>query len=594
MAEAAKDTIYVDIDDDITAIIDKVAGSKHKIVALVLPKRASTLQSIVNMKLLKRSGDTHKKKLVLITSETGLLPLAGAVKLHVAKTLQSKPTVPAAPDVPSDEVALEDNNFDSVSADEDLDDLDDEEPEDEPAIDKNKAVGELSGNKATAAAAARPAVQGVEETIEIDDDGEIEDVVPDGDDKKSAKAAKKGDKKLRIPNFNAFRTKLLIGGGVFILLIVGWYIANFVLPRATVTVNTDNVSVTTDLSFTADTSTKEFDAEKAVLPAVTKSVKKTDAEKVPATGKKNVGEKATGTVSLKLTDCSQNRVNVPSGTVVSNGGFNFVLQKDVSFRSWIVGGTCANSAPYALSDTTAVVSVVAQNSGDQYNINGGRAFTVSGFGNVAGYDSSSMSGGTNREVTVVSDADIDAAKEKLADRSKDAANKELKTQLEDDGEFALVDSFAGDSPSISPSPAVGAEASEVTVTSITTYSMTGIKRDDLKSLVVAEAKKQIDTKKQTIASDGLDQATFQLRDKEGTKQQIAVQSLVSTGAQENQEELKKLIAGKKKGDVQDILGTRPGVKSVDVKFSPFWVYKTPTNPSKITIDFKQATNGQDN
>ena len=72
-----------------------------------------------------------------------------------------------------------------------------------------------------------------------------------------------------------------------------------------------------------------------------------------------------------------------------------------------------------------------------------------------------------------------------------------------------------------------------------------------------------------------------------------MQSLVSTGAQENQDELKKLIAGKKKGDVQDTLGTRPGVKSVDVKFSPFWVYKTPINPSKITIDFKQATNGQD-
>lgn len=127
MAEAAKDTIYVDIDDDITGIIDKVAGSKNKIVALVLPKRATTLQSIVNMKLLKRSGDTHKKKLVLITSEAGLLPLAGAVKLHVAKTLQSKPTIPAAPDVPSDEVALDD----ALQAD-DEDDLDESDAADKP------------------------------------------------------------------------------------------------------------------------------------------------------------------------------------------------------------------------------------------------------------------------------------------------------------------------------------------------------------------------------------------------------------------------------------------------------------------------------
>lgn len=54
MSEAAKDTIYIDVDDEITGIIDKVVSSKHKIVALVLPKRAAVLQSIVNMKLLKR------------------------------------------------------------------------------------------------------------------------------------------------------------------------------------------------------------------------------------------------------------------------------------------------------------------------------------------------------------------------------------------------------------------------------------------------------------------------------------------------------------------------------------------------------------
>ena len=70
-----KDTIYIDIDDEITTIIDKVRGSSGKLIALVLPKRAATLQSIVNMKLLKRAADDSKKKLVLITTESGLLPL---------------------------------------------------------------------------------------------------------------------------------------------------------------------------------------------------------------------------------------------------------------------------------------------------------------------------------------------------------------------------------------------------------------------------------------------------------------------------------------------------------------------------------------
>jgi hypothetical protein len=79
---ATKDVIYIDVDDEITGIIDKVRSSEKKIVALVLPKRASVLQSIVNMKLLKRAATESKKNLVLITAEAGLLPLAGNVGLQ--------------------------------------------------------------------------------------------------------------------------------------------------------------------------------------------------------------------------------------------------------------------------------------------------------------------------------------------------------------------------------------------------------------------------------------------------------------------------------------------------------------------------------
>src|SRR4051794_19842462 len=88
-AKPGKDVIYLDVDDEITAIIDKVELAKQKIVALVLPKRATMLQSIVNMRLLKRSAAAAGKSVVLITSEHALMPLAGAAGIHVAKNLQS-------------------------------------------------------------------------------------------------------------------------------------------------------------------------------------------------------------------------------------------------------------------------------------------------------------------------------------------------------------------------------------------------------------------------------------------------------------------------------------------------------------------------
>ena len=56
-----KDVIYIDVDDEITSIISKLQESSGKIVALVLPKRAVVLQSIVNLKLLKHIADNNKK-----------------------------------------------------------------------------------------------------------------------------------------------------------------------------------------------------------------------------------------------------------------------------------------------------------------------------------------------------------------------------------------------------------------------------------------------------------------------------------------------------------------------------------------------------
>ena len=86
-----KDVIYIDVDDDVTAIIGKIKKAKEKIVALVPPKRTGALQSAVNLRLLERMAKNDKKKLVLITNNQALVALAASAKIPVAKNLQSKP-----------------------------------------------------------------------------------------------------------------------------------------------------------------------------------------------------------------------------------------------------------------------------------------------------------------------------------------------------------------------------------------------------------------------------------------------------------------------------------------------------------------------
>lgn len=558
MSEATKDTIYIDVDDEITSIIDKLQASDKKIVALVLPKRATTLQSIVNMKLLKRAATTHKKNLVLITSEAALLPLAGAVGLHVAKTLQSKPVIPSQPEAGDEDIDLTPEEVDGADA------------SDDPDLNKEKSVGELAGMP--------------------DEDEDTIDVEPPTTPEKPGKADKKAgkpNKKLKVPNFEKFRTKVIIGVGVLLLLIVLWYVGFFVLPKAKVVIKTDNLSVTADVDFTADTAVDSFDKEQGIVPATSKEVKKTDTEKAQATGKKDVGDKASGSATFSTTtNCVTPVGSLPSGVTITAGGFNFVTQEAASFGiSGVQGGKCVFS-----SGSTAVI---AANPGDQYNLSA-RDYAVSGYAGITA-KGSDMSGGTSKTVTVVSQADIDTLKAKLVDKSKDSAKEELQKNFKEDDLFALGETFANGEPATTTSPAVGAESSDVSVTTVTTYTMLGVKRADLRTLVEEVAKKQIDTSKQAISSDGLDSAVFRLVDKgNGKTQKLSVQTQVETGTRIDEDDLKKQIAGKKKGDARDLISKYPGVKDVTVNLSPFWVGKVPGKAKKVNIQFERPTTNKSN
>lgn len=554
----SKDTIYVDIDDEITSIIEKVRSSRHKIIALVLPKRAAMLQSIVNMKLLKRTATEANKHLVLITSETALVSLAGAVGLYVAKNLQSKPGIPAAPDVPaSSEMTVTDPGAD------------------ESEVDPTKSVGELAGLPPGDA----------EETIEVDDPEADTAVVAAAG---AEVAAKPKNKKLKIPNFNRFRVGVFLGIVLLVALVVGWYVAFMVLPKASVTIKTDTSTIPTSLTLTLSASAKQLDTTKLIVPVELKEVKKTDTEKVPATGQKDKGTKATGTIVIY--NCNQNDTLggvshvVPAGTGVSTGGLTFITQADVTVApSHFSGSTCKYDLP------SSTVNVTSQAAGDQYNLSArSHAYAVANFPAMIA-DGSAMSGGTSQIVSVVSGADIDAAKQKLANRSTPAATTELKNDLQADGVVPLTDSLLVSDPVITNTPNIGDESPDVTVTQVVTYDMVGVKQDYLDQLVKASASKQIDPTKQIILDTGIGAATWRVVNRSAPGElQAALQTQVTAGPELIIANLQKDVAGKKRGDVISSLQSRPGIKEVTVTYSPFWVSTTPKKTSKITINIEQT------
>lgn len=551
---SSKEVLYIDVDDEITAIIDKVTGSSQKIIALVLPKRATVLQSIVNMKLLKRSADEAGKKLVLITSETGLMPLAGSVGLHVAKTPQSKPTIPAAPSAQST------NDYDEISeADMAKEDFD-------TRSNANRPIGELAGSSKE------------DDSFEIDNGKPVAVSVPTA--KSSGSKPKKGkDKKLKVPNFGKFRNRLIIGGVLAVALLAFLIYALIAMPRATIAIGTDSEEISKTLDVTFDATADEVSADDIVVPSVVERIDRTDTATVNATGERNDGKVAEGDIVITKTVCPAGIPRtVPAGTVVVAGGQNYITQESAMFSN-------GNFEDGCIVTTSNSVDIIAEDAGAKYNVSDAE-FSVNGHDDATA--SGSASGGTDKITKVVAQSDIDKANEQLDSKTDESAKDELKRRLEDRNLYVVEESFTTDSPTTDSDAEVGDEADKVTVTRKATYVMVGAREDDLNKLISDIVAQDIDSERQKVLNTGLSEAVFQLQNQQNNAAQVLMSMNTTSlvGPEINEDAIKEEVAGMKAAEAEAVIGSNPGVTSVEVTYGPFWVSSIPKNASKITITYE--------
>jgi len=555
MANPGKDTIYLDVDDEITAIIDKVTSAKHKIVAVVLPKRATVFQSAVNMKLLKKSAVSAKKNLVLVTSDKSIMAIAGGVGVHVAKTPTSKPVIPAAVAAASVGDALEVESDDN----------------DDSGVSKTK-VAVAAGVAAGAAAHAMNSDD--DEAIELDNTDDSTESVGGTDSKEKKK------KIIRIPDFSSFKLRLGLVIGLIVLLIGLWYVGFVVMPKATVFINTNASNIPVNTVITTDVDAAEVDLETNTVPAKLVQVEKIDSLSVPATGEKNIGNNATGTITLtNCIDDGEKKV-IAAGTTFSKNGLGFVTTAQVILDPALVSAGVCKSADFGLSKDAGLS---AAEPGTEYNL--GEGSYVSSISGILGYGGD-MSGGTTDTVKVISQTDVDNATSQLSGTSKNQALGDMQQQLRDQNVRPIDETLGEGTANVVASPAVGAEAAETKVTMTITYNLTGVSDDDLSRVIDDEVNKTLGDNPQNIRDNGLSGIQFTLSSKPNeAEQKLTLETVAVVGPDINEDELKEQIAGKKRGDIEKQIEAIDGVRSVSVEYSPAWITTTPKSAEKITIVF---------
>ena len=550
-----KDVIYIDVDDDVTAIIGKIKNAKEKIVALVPPKRPGALQSAVNLRLLERMAKADNKQLVLISNNQALMALAANAQIPVAKNLQSKPEVAEVPALVVD----------------DGDDI----------IDGNDVpVGEYAAGVAGMKIAANKSPRDdAMKGINVEKDSAFAPMTV-GSAAAAKKAAEKGGKKagskFKIPNFDTFRKKLFIGLAALVLVVGVLVWALVFAPSATVLVTARTSQAPLSGSVTLSTS-QATNYDTGVIRATAQTEKKAETIEFDATGTKDVGEKAKGTMTVSRTSVSSTALSVPAGTAFSAGGLTFTSTQSVTLDGTTIG-------PGGIVQDSATVNVQAQESGDSYNLSS-RSYQASVGGISA--QGSTMSGGTSKQAKVPTDADVERARGDILGRSTDEMKQTLAAKFSK-GEKIIDSSFTVERAAAVSSPAVGAEASngKATLSIETTYTMFGVAKSDLDDYLDAGIEDQIlDDTNQRVFENGHDSATFSNFQREGANFTAGLSATGQIGPKLDEADIKELVKGKIYGEAKSALESIEGVQDVDVKFPYFWVRTIPEDTNKITVEF---------
>ncbi len=526
-------TIYLEMDEEVTSVIDKIRKTEFTDVVLVVPKDASISQSVVNLKLIKRKADELNKNVSIVTQDKVARNLAAKIGIATATNASD---VPRVEKVGTDETPVAFKGEESAGP---LESTNEVIFDKEPIMEEPAELTVVEG-------------EDVEEEVEMHED-----------------AHKKADQKEKnlMPKF-PWKWVILVGG----FTILGLFIAGYIyLPRAKATISVAAEAKPISLDFTG-TKDAKLDTTQVVIPTQIVTVTEEQNKQFPTTGQKDAGTKATGQLTVQNGTFSD---TPPLAT------FSPVGRPDLIY--------VADQPVTVAAGDKQTVSVTAQNPGDQYN-----DFKASYFYAVKDNDpkiivscASGMAGGTTKQVSIVSQGDINSAKDSLSKDVTDQVTTDFNTKA---SELKIVDDTKSSSVvSSSASPDLNAEASTFTMTVKVTMTAIGFNMNDVSSLITAEVNRQLGSTKQII-DDGSKAAQIAVDSSDiGTgaiSGTITTTAYVSSKLDENN--IKINLEGLNDSKATNYLAGLDGVQSSKLEYWPTFIKSFPRVKSHIFISVQVA------
>jgi len=368
---------------------------------------------------------------------------------------------------------------------------------------------------------------------------------------------------------------------LLVLIIIGIF-AYFTLPRAEIEIWPETEIVTFEAKSKADTKVENIDLLAKLIPGISFEKEKTLSREFPSTGRKLIEERAEGIIRV-FNHSPREQI------LIARTRFQPPLRKfqpplEEGETPWFRTTERIVIPPRGYVD----VRVVADVPGEKYNIESS-IFVVPGLAGtpqytlVYGKSFESMKGGLRKEVTVVTQEDLEKAERVLKEKARKETKRALENKIPPEFIF-LSEATKAEILELFSLAQAGSELEEFIFQVRAKATTISFRKEDLenfaKEFIIFKipADKRIDRESLRITYSPKD------IDFEAGKILLSFNLEARIYSDIDKLSLKQKLFGKSLVEAQSFLQNQPDIKRAEVKLWPFWVRQVPRPLEKIRLE----------
>jgi len=378
---------------------------------------------------------------------------------------------------------------------------------------------------------------------------------------------------------NGFKgKKIIVIPGLVILLFIILYVVYISSFKANVVLTLDPKTQEEKQTVTFVQSS-ETSADKSEINSELTSITEDGTTETKATGKKDTGTAAKGSVTV----CSRF-----TGDKVLNSGTVITSSNNLSFTTDNSAKVASASADASADCTKATISVTAKALGKEYNLPSGTKFTVgdNSSSDIIAKNDNPFTGGTKKEVTVISKDDLTKAQTNLIKSLQGKALDDLRKKIASDKVLLpeLINAKVEDS---SANKKVGDEAAALSLKGTVSYDGVVYAKSDLISFARALFKDKLSSD-QTINDKSV---SVNVENIKNTNNELIadLNFKVAFLPKIENKTLASKLSGMKINEAVDYLSELPQIADVKINISPnipFLSKFLPRSSGNINIETK--------